>query len=316
MGYNEPIQIDGWVPGSVRGHSSSLASWCEDKGMENRRIQAFSRVEMVVVGVCAAMVLFVTLPSLTGAREAGKRAICLANLKTLGAGTLCYAQDYEDKIPGWGIEFDEIKVEQGDPKADWITKTTDSLAKSFEYGYIWEYIQSKKPFTCPSLNNTMNPKSRIASNPHSGYVWGWPGGAGTVNPPGPMWSYCVNATAGMSLNDIQWRANPELVLPGASTVFMLYEADFNDYAAYDNSVCLFAATHQEYSGCDSLGSYHMTSGTFDDNGVKRMKGSGNLVCFDGHIGSMTSDEYRQQRSTSEGTLELCGGYINFTWPGF
>ncbi len=288
--------------------------------MENRRKRGFNRVEMVVVGVCAALVLFVTLPGLTGAREAGKRAICLANLKTLGAAMLQYAQDYEGKIPCWGCQFDEID-QQGDPKADWINKTTLSLSKSFEYGYIWEYVQNKKPFVCPALSNKMNPKARIASGLHTAYVWGWPDGEGTKNPPGPMWSYCVNAQAGMSMGDTnQWRVNPELVMPSPKTVFMLYEGDFNDYAAYDNTVALFNYTYDITSNAeDSLGRYHLVLGereqpeswTFNNK-----KGSGNLVFFDGHIGTMTLEEFIIQRSTLAGTQELCGGYVGFTWPGF
>jgi prepilin-type processing-associated H-X9-DG protein len=282
------------VPGPVRGYSGSLLTG-EDKGMENRRIQAFSRVEMVVVAVCAALVLFVTLPSLTGAREAGKRAICLANLKTLGAGMLQYAQDYEGKIPCWGIEFEEIgQIDNG----TWYNPTTQSLAKAFEWGYIWEYVQNRKPFVCPALNYKMNPKPKCGTT-HSMQVWGWPGTEGDNNPPGPMWSYCVNGQAGLCMDDMQWRVNPELVMPSPKTVFMLLEADFNDYASYDNSVVLFNSTYDPAEGPDSMGDFHM--------------GAGNLVFFDGHVDTMQRSEYLLQVSTAQGTIELCGGYMRFYW---
>ncbi len=284
--------------------------------MENRRIQAFSRVEMVVVAVCAALVLFVTLPSLTGAREAGKRAICLANLKTLGAGMLQYAQDDKaGKIPVWGWEFDEVgRFGTG----SWNNPDNNQLTKFVEWGYIWEYVQNKKPFVCPALNNKMNPKARIASGLHTAYVWGWPDGAGTTNPPGPMWSYCVNMQAGMSMGDInQYRVNPELVMPSPKTVFMLYEGDFNDYAAYDNSVVLFNSTYNTSNNSeDSLGRYHLVLGEMaqpESSTFNNKKGSGNLVFFDGHVGTLTLEEFIIQRSTPVGTLELCGGYMNFKW---
>jgi len=276
---------------------------------------------VVVVGGCLVLLTLVILPALSSGRDAGKRAVCLANLKTLGAAALLYARDYEDKIPAWGIEFDEIGTAQGDPKADWLSKTTDSLTKAFEYGYIWEYVQNRSAFTCPSLTNKMNPKPKIASGipPHSSYVWGWPGGLGTQNPPGPMWSYSHNAQAALSMNDPLWRANPELVLPNPSGVMMLYEEDYEDFTAFDNSITLFESTYHAAAGVDSLGRYHMVSGVLDNiqgSTMDTRKGNGNLVYFDGHVGDMSFEEFMQQRSTATGTLELIGGYIDFIWPGF
>jgi prepilin-type processing-associated H-X9-DG protein len=244
--------------------------------------------------------------------------VCLANLKTLGAAALLYARDYEDKIPCWGIEFDEIGAEQGDPAADWLTKTTDSLSKAFEYGYIWEYVQIRSAFTCPSLTNKMNGKIRVGVI-HSHYVWGWPDGQGTQNPPGPMWSYEVNGQPGRCMNDPQWRANPELVLPNPAGVMMLFEQDYRDYAAFDNSVTLCNPTYDTRTNAeDSLGRYHKVSGigqlgvsTFNNR-----KGSGNIVFFDGHVDDMSIEEFIIKRSTAQGTIELCGGYEGFTWPGF
>jgi len=294
-----------------------------DKMKKRKRRTGFTRTELMVVVGCLTLLTFIMLPGLTGAREAGKRAVCLANLKTLGAAALLYARDYEDKIPGWGIEFDEIRVEQGDPNADWIRKTTDSLSKAFEYGYLWEYVQNNTPYTCPSLTNKMNPKPHCISL-HSCYVWGWPDGEGTSNPPGPMWSYVVNIQAGMCMNDPQCRANPELVMPAPDGVMMLFEQDNYDYAPFDNGVCLFNPTYDTNNNADdSLGRYHKVSGRITQLGgttFNNRKGSGNIVFFDGHVDEMPIEEFIMQRSTPEGTLELCGGYyINgsfFIWPGF
>lgn len=129
--------------------------------MAFQQARGFSRMEVLVVDFCVMLFFSILLPSLTTARDAGKRAVCLANLKTLGTAALLYARDYEDKIPAWGIEFDEIGATQGDPAADWLTKTTDSLAKDFENGYLWEYVQNNAPYTCPSLTNKMTPKRKI-----------------------------------------------------------------------------------------------------------------------------------------------------------
>jgi len=290
--------------------------------MAIQQARGFSRTELLVVGFCVTLFVSILLPSLTTARSASRYTICVANLRTLGAAALLYARDYQDKIPAWGWEFDEIGTAQGDPSADWITKTTDSLNKAFDYGYIWEYVQTRSPFVCPAFKNEMNPKPRIISQtpPHGPYVWGWPGGQGTQNPPGPMWSYSLNGQAGRCMNDPQWRANPELVLPSPTSVMMLYEQDYIDFASFDNSISLFSATFNTSSnGEDSIGRYHKVSGTITQVSGTTFdcrRGSGNICYFDGHVGEMTFQEYIIQRSTSAGTLELCGGYEGFYWPGF
>ncbi len=273
--------------------------------MAIRQVRGFSRMELLVVGFCVTLFVSILLPSLTNARDAGKRAVCLANLKTLGAAALLYARDYEDKIPCWGIEFEEDGHIDG---GTWTNPTTASLAHAFEWGYLWEYVQSRSAFVCPTLKNEMNPKPRCGIY-HSTEVWGWPGTGGTNNPPGPMWSYSLNGQAAFSLNDPQWRANPELVLPSPTSVMMLFEQDYMDYSAFDNSISLFSSTFNTTNGEDFIGRYHK---------VLRIPftGSGNIVFFDGHVGEMTMQEYITQRSTSAGTLELCGGYMGFTWPGF
>ena len=150
--------------------------------------------------------------------------------------------------------------------------------------------------------------------PHGPYLWGWPGGEGTENPPGPMWSYVVNIQAGYSMHDLQYRANPELVLPSPSKIMMLLEEDYMDIYSFDNSYVLFAETY-DYTH-DFLGAFHSLSGSFLEGTITRKQGLGNIVFFDGHVGSLSSQEFRQRHSTPEATLELCGGYVGFTWPGF
>ncbi len=290
---------------------------------KRKRRTGFTRTELMVVGGCLTLFTFILLPGLTGAREAGKRAICLSNLKTLGAGMLLYAQDYEGKIPAWGWQFDEIgRYGTG----SWSNPDNDQLTKFVEWGYIWEYIQNKRPYVCPSLSLNHNPRYLIPSGLHSNYVWGWPD---PTNPakPGPMWSYQLNAQAAYSqYTDFnQWRIKPELVLPNPENVMMLFEQDYRDYASFDNGISLFEATHQQKIDQDTVGPYHMVSGIFQETGptfaggtrtMNRIQGNGNIVYFDGHVGDMTSEEFREKRSTAEGTLELIGGYFGFTWPGY
>ena len=108
-------------------------------------------------------------------------------------------------------------------------------------------------------------------------------------------------------------------MPSPTSVMMLFEQDEMDSASFDNGVTLFNSTHG-LGGDDSLGGFHMLSGVFTEGSEPytriKKQGLGNMVFFDGHVGSMSSQKYRQIRSTPEGTLELIGGYMGFIWPGF
>ncbi len=283
--------------------------------------KGFTLVELLVVIAIIAILVSILMPALSRIRDSARMTVCKTNLKALGFGTRQYADDHENKIPVWGIEFDEITSEQ-DPGADWIIKTPNSLARAFELGYIWEYANAANSYACPTLTNKMNPKPYVNIT-HSPYVWGWPDGTGTQNPPGPMWSYSVNGQAGMSMNDPQIRANPDLVQPSPYDVFMMYEQDEMDAAAWDNSVSLFMDTYSIAARDDSIGRYHMVSGEIKNVGGTTQdtkRGSGNLVYFDGHVGDMSIEEYMVRRSTINGTKQLIGGcYIGstpFIWPGF
>ncbi len=62
------------------------------------RAKGFTLIELLVVIAIIAVLMAVLMPSLNRAREQGKRAGCLNNLKQLGLAWIAYAGDNDDKI--------------------------------------------------------------------------------------------------------------------------------------------------------------------------------------------------------------------------
>jgi len=60
---------------------------------------AFTLVELLVVIAIIAILAALLLPALASAREKGRRAVCLSNLRQVGIGIQMYAQDHEGRIP-------------------------------------------------------------------------------------------------------------------------------------------------------------------------------------------------------------------------
>lgn len=113
--------------------------------------RAFTLIELLVVIAIIALLLSILMPSLRRAKEAGKRAQCLFNVKSLTAGMLMYVPDFDNQFPNAWTELNgngwilSIPDHYNTPEKASKEEQLDAIRG----GLLFPYLNSTSVYRCP-----------------------------------------------------------------------------------------------------------------------------------------------------------------------
>lgn len=117
------------------------------------RGRAFTLIELLVVIAVIAVLMAILMPALQRAREQGRRAVCLSNVKQFGLGWVLYADENDQKIVN---SCTVANTEGHDDRKEpcWLyfenNWTQDQCIAGIEDGAMYPYINQLKIYKCPT----------------------------------------------------------------------------------------------------------------------------------------------------------------------
>ncbi len=118
--------------------------------------KAFTLIELLVVISIIAILMAVLMPALHRAREQGRRAACLSNLKQLNLAWIMYADENDDRLVNGATGYSNSNQSWGDHSGEraWIDgyhpEDLEAAKLDIRNGALWPYVKSEKVYRCPT----------------------------------------------------------------------------------------------------------------------------------------------------------------------
>ena len=122
--------------------------------MDKRR--AFTLIELLVVIAIIAILMAILMPALHRAREQGRRAACLSNLRQLNLAWIIYADENDDKLVNGAVGYSNVQTAWGDHLNElaWVDEysNTDTVIqiRGIRKGALWPYLRDEGIYRCPT----------------------------------------------------------------------------------------------------------------------------------------------------------------------
>jgi len=117
------------------------------------RKKAFTLIELLVVIAIIAILMAILMPALNRAREQGKRAMCMGNVKQLMLAWIMYADDNNQKIVSGNAGYDRRAwVGRGfsDDYGNGVMLPEEEQREAIREGALWDYVKDEGLYKCPT----------------------------------------------------------------------------------------------------------------------------------------------------------------------
>ena len=125
------------------------------------RGRGFSLIELLVVIAIIVLLIGILLPALANAREAGRTAVCLSNMKQIGVGMMSYAGDFKGQI--WESGHDRpFRFWYAQPTNPELATTNMTGSNPTVVGPAFQYLtNTDRIFSCPTNKRTAAANIRV-----------------------------------------------------------------------------------------------------------------------------------------------------------
>ena len=137
-----------------------------DQSNKDGKPRGFTLIELLVVIAIIAILAGMLLPALSQAKEKGKSARCMSNLKQISLATTMYADDNDDEYFNLGGSIPNHGMWFNGPDSNVPLEKDDSLAY-WAIGYQDYFGRSRELFNCPSAKVVDEWRENGLRYPHS-----------------------------------------------------------------------------------------------------------------------------------------------------